>query len=280
MAAREGNREPVKENQPGVGRSRVEEHRVPGAIVLVGDRFEPFLAAGLGVSAAGFAAAVDRGEYDGLSAPVQVHIGQGVDEDALTGTGAAIERRGLGDRLLLRPRDLPTPVEPGAVHKHDPRNVLVADFAHSGQDEFEASLRLHNDNELVLDHQSGPHLQGMVLVEAARQMFLAVCELSYLLRWPGRTFSFLLTNVDTRFERPVFPLPIRMHLTAHRADTDDVNRMWFTVETRFMQGGHEAAATTVACAVRPVERFRQVEIRTAEAAIAALPGVRPLAARE
>jgi hypothetical protein len=117
----------------------------------------------------------------------------------------------------------------------------------------------------------------MVLIEAARQMFLAVCELEYLRPWPERAFSFLLTRVDTRFDRPVFPLPVRMRLTAHRADTEDVNRMRFTVETRFEQCGGEAAICTVAAAVRPLDETRRAELRSARTAVAALEKARPLA---
>jgi hypothetical protein len=252
-------------------------------IVLVGDRFEHFIAAGLGLGATGFAQAVGRGEYDGLAEqaqlPVQVHLGQGLDETAVADAAEAVERRGLDKQLLLDPRDLPTPVEPRAVHKHDARNVLLGDFEYSGAGVFEAALRLHNDNELVRDHQSGPHIQGMVLIEAARQMFLAICELEYLRPWPDREFSFLLTQVDTRFERPTFPLPLRMRLTAHRADTEDVNRMWFDTQTRFVQGGRETATTTVAAAVRPLDRFRPFELRGGETAIAGLEEALPLAGR-
>lgn len=248
-------------------------------IVLVGSRFDAFIAAGLAVSAAGFAEAVGRGRYDGLAEPVPVHLGQGLDEAAVARAGAAVERRGLARRLLLDPRDLPAPIEARAVHKHDARNVLLADFEYRGADVFEASLRLHNDNELVLDHQSTLHLQGMVLIEAARQMFLAVCELEYLSAWPDRQFAFLLTRVDTRFERPVFPLPVRIRLTAHRAEIEDANRMRFHVETRFVQSGREAATCTVAAVVRPLGPSRQIEFRGAETAIAALETARPLAGR-
>ncbi|MEY9854841.1 hypothetical protein ABH935_000438 [Catenulispora sp. GAS73] len=248
-------------------------------IVLVGDRFDHFIAAGLGVSTSGFAEAVGGGAYDDLPEPVQVHLGQGLDEAAVADAAEAVERRGLSDRLLLDPRDLPTPVEARAVHKRDARNVLLADFEYCGPAAFEASLRLHNDNELLQDHQAAPHLQGMVLIEAARQMFLAVCELAYLRPWPDRKFSFLLTQVDTRFERLAFPLPLRMRLTAHRADTEDVNRMWFDTKTCFTQCGREAATTTVAALVQPQERTALTERRGAETAIAALEKARPLAGR-
>lgn len=246
-------------------------HGTAQTIVLVGDRFAPFLAARLGVSPAEFAASVGKGEYDRISAPVYVQVGQGVDEQALTEAVAAIEARELTDRLLLYPEDLPVPVQPQSVHKRDARNVLVADFAQTDGDVFEAALRIHNDNELVDDHQSSLHIQGMVLIEAARQMFLGVCELHYMRHLAGRGYAYLLTDVSTKFARPAYPLPVQMRLTAHRAETDDAERVWFSVETRFLQAGREVAATTVDCAVRPLEHSVPFEVRTATAATAKLP---------
>lgn len=246
--------------------------RVAAPVVLVGERFDGFLRAGLGVTAAGFARAVSHGEYDDLPEPVQVILGQGLDEEAVTTATDAIAARGLGGRLLPDPGDLPVPVATGAVHKHDARNVLLADFRFDGAQTFEASLRLHNDNELILDHQSGAHLQGIVLIEAARQLLLAVCELEYLRSWPDQRFAFLLSQVDVRFDRPVFPLPLRIRATARRAEAENVNRMWFELEAVFTQGDREAAVTTAATAVRPWERFQPTELRTAQTAIAELAG--------
>jgi hypothetical protein len=242
------------------------ELRTRTAIVLVGDRFQPFRTAGLGMTAADFAAAVAEGEYDGCDTPVCVHVGQGVDEGALECAAAAIDHRNLGDRLLLRRADLPTPIASHAVHKQDPRNVLVADLEQTGPNAFEAAMRIHNDNELATDHQSSLHIQGMILVEAARQMFLAVCEVAYLRHWSGHEFAFLLTAIDTKFKRPVYPMPVHMSLVAHRVETSNINRIQFDVETRFLQAGQEAAAIAVRCAVRPAELSQRGEVFAARAA--------------
>jgi hypothetical protein len=246
------------------------EPRTRTAIVLVGDRFQPFRAAGLGMTAPDFAAAVREGEYDGCETPTCVLVGQGVDETAIACAAAAIDHRNLADRLLLRRSAPPTPVAPHVVHKQDPRNVLVAELERIGPSQFEAALRIHNDNELATDHQSSLHIQGMILVEAARQMFLAVCEVAYLRPWSGREFAFLLTAIDTKFKRPVYPMPAHMSLVAHRADTSNVNQLQFDVETRFLQAGQEAATIGVQCAVRPADLSQRSEVFAATAATARL----------
>jgi 3-hydroxymyristoyl/3-hydroxydecanoyl-(acyl carrier protein) dehydratase len=235
------------------------------AIVLVGERFAPFLAVGLGMSPADFVGAVENGKFDAEPAPRHVHIGQAVGRHALADVTDAVAARGLSDRLLLRPRSRPRPVEARAVHKSHSRNVLVADFEQAEPDVFQAALRIHNDNELLLDHQSSLHVQGVLLIEAARQMFLAACELGYMRRWADRRFAYLIGSTDTRFERPVYPLPAQLVLTTQRAEVDDPRRIRFLVETRILQAGKETTVTTLECSAHPVERLRAIERRTAAA---------------
>lgn len=64
------------------------------------------------------------------------------------------------------------------VHKHRSENTLISTPERSENGNFVAGLILHEQNELMLDHLTGQHVQGMVLTEACRQMFLAVTELA------------------------------------------------------------------------------------------------------
>ncbi|HEV2635150.1 MAG TPA: AfsA-related hotdog domain-containing protein [Actinocrinis sp.] len=241
--------------------------RAGGRVAVVGDCFATFAAEGRAATISGLTTVLREGGFDDLAEPVRVEIGQGVDDISLAEAVAAIEQRGLPDRLLLRCDDLPTPVETRVVHKRNPRNVLLAGFERTGVDEFEAALRISPDNELLLDHMTGLHIQGMVLIEAARQMFLAVCELHYTRRWPEHDYAFLLTSVNTAFHSIVFPLPARLRLTAHRAETDDAKRLHFVVETQIWQNGKPASTTVVECASPTAQRARRVEARAASSAV-------------
>lgn len=50
-------------------------------------------------------------------------------------------------------------------HKHCSENVLISTPERLEQDEFELELRLHARSELMPDHLTGEHVQGMVLAE-------------------------------------------------------------------------------------------------------------------
>jgi hypothetical protein len=54
---------------------------------------------------------------------------------------------------------------------------------------FEADVLVDDAGEHMSDHVSGQHLPGMVLIEAARQMILAVTEEFFSESLPGQRAS-------------------------------------------------------------------------------------------
>ncbi|MFC7617738.1 AfsA-related hotdog domain-containing protein [Actinokineospora soli] len=56
------------------------------------------------------------------------------------------------------------------VHKRSPENVMLADARRRGPLRLAARLCLSDMNEMILDHVTGQHVAGMVLIEAARQL--------------------------------------------------------------------------------------------------------------
>lgn len=99
-------------------------------------------------------------------------------------------------------------------HKHRPENILISipELQYDGS--YTADLYLHEHNELMLDHLTGQHIQGMVLTEACRQMFLAVTERYFLKDYPPTSRYFVINTMNIRFQKFAFPLPaqIRFHL--------------------------------------------------------------------
>lgn len=57
-----------------------------------------------------------------------------------------------------------------AMNKRDDRNVLITELISLGNDRYESSLVIHNDNELIQDHFTGSHIPGMIFLEASRQL--------------------------------------------------------------------------------------------------------------
>lgn len=73
---------------------------------------------------------------------------------------------------------------------------------------------MQDSSELLCDHQTGQHIQGMVLIEAARQAIIATSE-KYLLKESEINLSdkyFTLTSLNVNFSSFVFPLPVDVSL--------------------------------------------------------------------
>lgn len=92
-------------------------------------------------------------------------------------------------------------------HKRRPENVLISTPQACADGGYCARLVLHPHNELMLDHLTGQHVQGMVLLEACRQMFLAVTERFHLDGFEPAQRYFVLNEMSVRYTAFTFPLP-------------------------------------------------------------------------
>ncbi|OLT22015.1 hypothetical protein BJF78_33525 [Pseudonocardia sp. CNS-139] len=155
------------------------------------------------------------------------------------------------------------------AHKHRETNVLLADLERTGEQTYAANLRLHADNELLQDHQTGSHVQGIVIVEAFRQMFIAVYEAAHGLR-AARSAFVVWDTMDVRFTSFLFPLPARLTCTIVESDVTDPARMAFQVRMDVSQCGVQAAYAGIRFAVYDHDRIRAAEDRRAVRAVAAL----------
>jgi hypothetical protein len=158
------------------------------------------------------------------------------------------------------------------AHKHRESNVLLADLERTGGDTYAANLRLHAENELLQDHQTGSHVQGIVIVEAFRQMFISVFEAAHGLRMAERTLFVVWDSMDVTFTSFLFPLPARIRCTIVESDVTDPARMEFRVEMDVSQNDVEAARADIRFAVHDHNRIRAVEDRRAGRAVATLLG--------
>jgi hypothetical protein len=238
-------------------------------LFLVGDRFAGFATHEQIVTVDSLVDDMRRGRYHDLPEPLTVQVGQGVDEDDVARVAAAVEGISLGSRVAIADERGSRPLPSWRhVHKRRPQNVLIAGVQKVCDDTFQAALRIHNDNELLLDHQSGLHVQGMVLVEAARQMFLTVSECFYSSRWPDRRYSYLLNSIATRFETPLFPIGATVGLTAERADLTNPAKLDFRVRIEVWQAGRCASSTVVEAVAVQDGRLKALETRLAERALA------------
>ncbi len=236
------------------------------SICVVGDRFAGFAVHERVQALSSFVGGLRAGVYDDIRGPLVLRGGQGIGGYEWDYIRGALRRRGLEERVVLHDRP-PVLAERAEAHKHREENVLIADLGRHDDQVFHAALRLHGDNELLLDHQTGQHTQGMVVVEAARQMFLAVTERYYTHRWPERRYYFVINSLATTFENFLFPVDARIRYLIQSAELSDPGRLEFTARVDIEQGGRRSARCEVAFTAFDTAVLEAVEYRRAGRAI-------------
>lgn len=236
-------------------------------VLIVGDRFAGFSTAHHEVQTIGEFLRLLRSNPAGTDGePVLLRAGQGVTGYEWGLLQAEIIRHHLTDLIEVEPYD----ADLGAIslaHKHAEQNRLIAGVRRTDSDAFTAELRVHNDNELLLDHQTGQHVQGMVAVEAARQMFLAVTDQYFLT--PADRRYFVIHSMETEFENFLFPLPAGIDYRITNADTADGTRLSFDAEIAISQGGRRSSLTRVRFTAFEEALIEAKEQRRADRAVSA-----------
>lgn len=107
------------------------------------------------------------------------------------------------------------------VHKARDSNVMVSSPTQMTAESYEAYLVVDETCAEMSDHQTGEHVQGAVLIEASRQMFMA-CATSFDLSPEASAkigeMHFALNEMRVVFHNFVFPIETRIELHFDGAD--------------------------------------------------------------
>jgi len=213
-------------------------------IIVVGDRFTAFQRHQSIMGVSDFFEAVVN-----LDSPTTVVLGQGLKESDVERI-AALAAKHNPDLVIDTPL---TRVEQTATHKEIARNVAISTPVRTATDRFSAHLLLDERSELLVDHLTGQHIQGLALVEAARQLWTAVVEL--FLRQGSDPLRLVLDSVSAQFESYVFPLPAEMQLQVLEANTKEVG-LELSCSVEFQQNDRSCAVVEA--------RVRSVAAKIAE----------------
>ncbi len=100
---------------------------------------------------------------------------------------------------------------------------------------FEADMLVDDRNEILSDHLTGCHLQGMLLIEATRQMFIAVGETQYEYLGVPQNGYVVFDRIMTKFEQFAFPIPTRIRQTVSEAEKVKEDRVKFSATIEIFQ---------------------------------------------
>jgi|GEM_PF-1573113 A-factor biosynthesis repeat. len=234
-------------------------------LIVVGERFAGFAEQDDVVSVEQFASWLKARCAEPELDRVNVVLGQGVSDYELEAMRSELAGSGLQDKVTINVPEV-RGLGRHQVHKHRQSNVLIADLVQEG-DEYRASLLIHNDNELLIDHQTGLHVQGMVVIEAARQMFLAVSETFLIGPHEGRGYYYVINTLNTTFENFLFPLAAQVVLRVVSISGERSKRVEVDCEVELFQAGRRCSVVRVTFTAFPRERMEPKETERARRAI-------------
>jgi len=150
------------------------------------------------------------------------------------------------------------------THKHHLRNAIISHPERLSEDHYQAEILLDERSELMNDHQTGQHVQGMVLVEAARQMFLAVTEEYFIGAHQNEPYYFVINQMAVRFTGFVFPVTAILDYRIKSKDISNPARLRFDVAIAVVQGGLSVTEISFQFAAYYAANIKQKENQQAE----------------
>lgn len=132
-----------------------------------------------------------------------------------------------------------------AVHKVKNQHILITSPYKNDENHFTCRLAIHDSAELLQDHMTGQHVQGMVLTEAARQMMLSVTELYLLDEKIRNTQYFVLNKVSSYYHHFAFPISTQIDLEILEINKKSKGSINAKVKITFIQSSINVAEVTI-----------------------------------
>lgn len=154
-----------------------------------------------------------------------------------------------------------------ATHKHNQENILITKPQKLKENIFACELIVFQNNELIIDHQTGLHIQGMLLIEAIRQMFIAVVEEYF----PQENKSYVVFNdLKVEFQHFVFPFKVEIKQKIIKIKTKKKGAVFYESKFEVFQLGKPVLLAYANYSVYDKKYMEKKEMEIAEEAITQL----------
>jgi hypothetical protein len=200
----------------------------------------------------------------------RVLIGQGLGHHEVEALAAA------GPPATVEPRDELASL--AQTHKRDAANVLVTTPRRQGPGRYTVQLALNDGMDRLLDHITGSHVSGIVLVEAGRQGVIACAEVDHALASRPVPWGFVWTGMQVSFTRFAFPLPTELRIELHELPVSTAHKPSYSAKVSVWQAGKSICELQMDYGLLPESTLAAVEARAGSSAVEALCAAR--AARE
>ncbi|WP_415883798.1 AfsA-related hotdog domain-containing protein [Neptuniibacter sp. QD34_54] len=211
------------------------------SLIVVGDKFTCFGSIPGAITASKLARIMEGYDKE-TPMPKVVVFGQGLSESWIEFFKSTNVENNL---KIVFIEDKTSPVRAGRsqAHKVNRKNVLISSPSEVGENQFSMQLRLDDDCEIMADHTTGHHIQGMVLIEAARQSFLAVTEKFYLSK--DKSYYFVINNMDVNYKKFAFPIETKINFDITSVKSIKDERFSATTDIDFIQNGESICTVNV-----------------------------------
>jgi len=198
-------------------------------VYIVGDRFKNFTCNEGVYTLSQFMSLVQENPKSLESK--NIHIGQGLSINSAKMVKHYLEHY----KLPLEALKADDSIDKKYVHKHKEQNVLLGTPEKISDTEFKASLLLDERCAEISDHMTGQHIQGMVLTEAARQMFIGVTEAFFIPEEMIGDIVYIFNKMNIEYMAFVFPLPIEIRYKILTQSSKRPGSIKSTVKIEFYQ---------------------------------------------
>lgn len=198
----------------------------------------------------------------------RVLIGQGLSHAEVEALGAA----DAGAAPKVEPRDVLASL--AHTHKRDAANVLVTTPRRQGPGRYTAQLALNDGVDRLLDHITGAHVSGIVLVEAGRQAVIASAEIDHALASRAERWGFVWTGLQVSFTRFAFPLPTELRIELQELAASTPQKPSYSAKVSVWQAGKSICEMQMDYGLLPETTLAAIEARAGSSAVEALCSAR------
>lgn len=205
--------------------------------IIVGEEFKNF---------AQIENVITTNEFKGEHGNSQYILGQGIGHDAIDKLKSAKCQNSVKYNNLASLKD---------THKSIEKNIIITQPEKTAAQEFQCNLVVCKSNELITDHVTGYHLQGMVLIEAIRQTFVAVSEI-FLKKFERQYVVF--SSLDIKFIKFCFPLDASIKMTITNAKVEESSAK-YEAQINILQAQNTVVESTVRFSLYDAISLKKIE---------------------
>lgn len=204
------------------------------------------------------------GTDNGEDMPECIVIGQGLDRRRVDHLTERMKQQGMLDSTkIIWPN--PHAADLHLIHKHNPDNAMITVPRQNSNNRYSAALIVSDSCAEMSDHVTGQHIQGTVLLEAARQMMMASVEIHAFTHEQRGQYGYVLNELQINYFQYAFPVAIDISLDIESCDIDEKGMLTTKLVVSFYQ------AMELVCQVRCIAQgYRRALLARLEARAAKL----------